>query len=133
VATLPQKPIEMILMRQLAGTLAMPIFLVDPRGTLLFYNLPAEHLLGMRFEETGEMPLDEWSRRWQPTADDGGALGTDELPLSVAIAKRRPAHGAFWITALDGARRRIAVTAIPFIGLQDDLIGAAAVFWEAPA
>ena len=51
-----QKPIELILMRQLASTLAMPIFLVDADGTLAFYNEPAERVLGMRFEETGEMP-----------------------------------------------------------------------------
>ena len=33
-----QKAIEVILMRQLASYLAMPIFVVDPDGNLLFYN-----------------------------------------------------------------------------------------------
>ena len=31
--------IEVILARQLASYLAMPIFIVDPQGTLLYYNL----------------------------------------------------------------------------------------------
>jgi hypothetical protein len=44
-----QHPIEVILMRQLASYLAMPILLVDPAGTLLFYNEPAERLLGRRY------------------------------------------------------------------------------------
>jgi hypothetical protein len=56
-----QQEIEMILMRQLAGYLAMPIFIVDPAGTLVFSNEPAEPILGRRFEETGEMPMRERS------------------------------------------------------------------------
>ena len=43
-----QKPLEIILMRQLASYLAMPIFLVDPRGDMLFYNERAEAILGTR-------------------------------------------------------------------------------------
>jgi hypothetical protein len=39
-------PIQIILTRQLAGYLSVPTFLVDPNGTLLFYNEPAEVLLG---------------------------------------------------------------------------------------
>ena len=58
-----QKAIELILMRQLASSLAMPIFLVDASGNLLFYNEPAEQLLGSRFDETGEMSMTEWSSR----------------------------------------------------------------------
>ena len=51
-----QKPIELILMRQLASSLVMPIFLVDTSGTLVYYNEPAEQILGVRFDEIGEMP-----------------------------------------------------------------------------
>ena len=118
-------------MRQLAGTLAMPLFLVDPAGTLVFYNPAAERVLGLRFDETGEMPLAEWSRLWLPTDDAGSALPPERVPLALAIAERRPAHGAFWIAALDGARRRIEVTAVPLIVVPDHLVGAVAIFWEA--
>ena len=63
-----QKPVELILMRQLASSLAMPIFLVDAGGALAFYNEPAEALLGKRFDETGEMTVGEWASVWQPAA-----------------------------------------------------------------
>ena len=56
-----QKAVELILMRQLASYLAVPIFLVDPDGNLLYYNEPAERLLGRRYDETGEMPAAEWA------------------------------------------------------------------------
>ena len=94
-----QKPIELILMRQLASTLVMPIFLVDTSGRLLFYNEPAEQILGLRFDETGEMPASEWTLRWEPTDAAGAPLAPERLPLMVAVEERRPAHGELWIRA----------------------------------
>jgi PAS domain-containing protein len=125
-----QKPVEMILMRQLASSLAMPVFLVDLAGTLVFYNEPAEEILGLRFDETGEMPASEWGTRWEPSTADGSPLAPDALPLMVAIAERRPAHETFWIRRHDGGRRRIQVTAIPLVATPDRLLGAAAIFFE---
>src|SRR5439155_856752 len=37
-----QKQVEIILMRQLASYLTLPVFVVDPEGNLLYYNPPAE-------------------------------------------------------------------------------------------
>ena len=125
-----QKPIELILMRQLASSLAMPIFLVDADGTLAFYNEPAERVLGKRFEETGEMPADEWSTRWELTDVDGNLLAPAQLPLMIAVAERRPVHGKYWIRGLDGARRRIDATAFPLVRLGDQVVGAVVLFWE---
>lgn len=132
-ASVAQRPIELILTRQLASTLAMPVFLVDPHGTLVFYNEPAEGLLGIRFEETGEMPAAEWTTLWEPTGDDGRPLPPERLPLMVAVAERRPVHSAFWIRGLDGTRRRIEATAFPLIRLAEHLLGAVVLFWEAPS
>ena len=125
-----QKPIELILARQLATSLAMATFLVDPDGTLVFYNEPAERLLGLRFEETGEMPAAEWATRWTPADGDGAALAPGRLPLMIAVADRRPASGDFWIHGLDGARRHIEVSAVPLVRFPDHVLGAVAFFWE---
>jgi len=128
-----QKPIELILMRQLASTLAMPIFLVDADGILVFYNEPAERVLGKRFEETGEMPPTEWASVWTPTKADGTPLPAERLPLSIAVAERKPAHGDFWIRGLDGTRRHIQATAFPLMRTHDQVLGAVAIFWEMPS
>ena len=125
-----QKPVEMILMRQLASTLATPAFIVDADGTLVFYNEPAEAVLGMRFEESGEMPASEWSTRWAQTDADGRKLPPERLPLMEALTERRPAYGAFFIRAPDGQRRHIEVTAFPLLRAGDDVLGAVALFWE---
>ena len=125
-----QKPIELILTRHLASNLATPVFLVDAEGTLVFYNEPAERVLGMRFEETGEMPATEWASAWTPTDADGTPIPAERLPLSVAVAQRRPAHVALTIVGSDGHRRDIEVTAVPLVQPGGEVVGAAAFFWE---
>src|ERR1700693_3940483 len=96
------QPIEVILLHELADHLATPIFVVDPAGDLLFYNDPAERLLGSRFDETGKMVFAEWSTVFTPTNAHGMPIPPDELPLAIAVQQRRPAHGGMWIRGLDG-------------------------------
>ena len=117
-------------MRELAGHLATPIFVVKPNGDLLFYNEPAEQLLGSRFDETGLMPFQEWATVFTPTDADGAPIPPDDLPLAIAAQQQRPAQGAMWILGLDGKRRRLMVAAIPLTGQWGDHLGAAAIFWE---
>ena len=124
--------VEVILMKQVASYLAMPIFLVDVIGTLIFYNEPAEALLGRRYDETDDMPLGEWGTVFLPTDADGIVLAPQDLPLAVALAERRPAHGRISITAMDGQRHHLAVTAFPLVGQNERELGAVALFWEDP-
>lgn len=125
-----QREIEVILTRQLASYLAMPIFIVDHEGTLVFYNESAEPILGQRFEETGEMPASEWSSRFRTVDDQGTPIPAEQLPLMIALKDRRPAHLLFWILGLDNVRRRIETTAVPLIGQAGRYLGAVAIFWE---
>jgi PAS domain-containing protein len=128
-----QKEIEIILMRQLASYLDMPVFLVDPAGNLIFYNERAERILGRRFEETGEMPASEWGTVFEPRDDSGRIVPPEDLPLMIAISEKRPAYRAFRIRGLDGVDRSLQVTAFPLVGLQGRHLGAAALFWESSA
>jgi hypothetical protein len=123
-------PIQIILTRQLAGYLSVPTFLVDPKGTLLFYNEPAEVLLGRRFDETGAMPAEEWSTIFAPIDMESRPIPPAELPLMIALDERRPASEHFFIHGLNGVRRHLEVVAIPIVGIQRELLGAVALFWE---
>ena len=125
-----QHEVEVILVRQLASYLATPIFVVDPEGDLVFYNEPAEQLLGVRYDETGAMPMAEWGTIFIPRDGEGAPLAPEELPLSRALAHGRPAHGEMWITGLDGTNRHISVTALPLLGQHGRDLGAIAIFWE---
>jgi hypothetical protein len=77
------------------------------------------------------MPAAEWSTMWTPFAEDGSPLGSERLPLMIALAERRPAHSAFWINGLDGTRRHIEATAFPLTRVTDEIVGAVVIFWEA--
>jgi PAS domain-containing protein len=125
-----QRSIELILFRQLATSLAVPVFLVDEEGDLVFLNEAAELLLGIRFDDIDEMPFEEWSTGFRARADDGRLLEVDDVPLVSALRGRRPTHRSIQITGSDGVDRTLAVTAFPLEGGRGRLIGAVAMFWE---
>lgn len=122
----------MILIRQLASYLAMPIFVVDNAGTLVFYNEPAEALLGQRFDETGEMSPAEWGTVWTPVDEEGRPLAPTDLPLSVALEQHKPAYRRLAIRGLDGVWHKIEAVGFPLVGQAERMIGAVVIFWELP-
>ena len=125
-----QLAVELILGRQLASYLGVPIFIVDPRGDMVYYNESAEAVLGIRFEETGRMPMEEWSRAFTPTDVEGNPIPPEGLPLVIAIQQGRPACDEFYIQGLDESTRLIQVIGIPVIGMAGKRLGAIAVLWE---
>ena len=129
---MPQREVELILMRQWASYLAMPLFMAGSDENLLFYNEAAEALLGRRYDEAGEMPLKELPTMFQITAMDGSPLAPNEFPLFVALRERRPAHLPVRYRGLDGVWRSVEVTAFPLEGQGGRHLGAVAIFWEAP-
>ena len=121
--------IEIILSRQLADCLSVPVFIVDPKGTLLFYNEAAEHILGERYENSGEMPVSKWSTMFEPVDHDGNPVPPEDLPLVKTLHTHKPAHGSFVIKRLDGQSIPISVTSYPIIGRTKVFTGAVAIFW----
>ena len=127
---MPHEGIELVLMRQLASYLGMPILIVDPKGDLVFFNEAAEPIVGQRFEETGGIRRGEWSRLFAPTNEDGSPIPREELPLFIATEERRPTHRCSWIRGLDGVVRQIEGIAFPLLGQGDRFLGAVGIFWE---
>ncbi len=125
-----QRDISLILMRQLASGLAVPVWLSDEAGDLLFFNEPAEKLLGQRFDAIGTISLDDARRILSFRDADGNALAADQTPLLVALRERRPVHRRLFIRALDGLDHEIEVTSFPLVGGGGHLIGGVAMFWE---
>lgn len=125
-----QHPIELILLRQLATSLAVPVFLVDDRGDLVYLNEPAEALLGIRLDELDSLPFEAWTAAFEPRSPEGVAEPASSLPLVRALMDRQPTHGPLVITGRDGQPHTIEITAFPLEGGRGRLIGAVAMFWE---
>jgi PAS domain-containing protein len=125
-----QQPIELILIRQWASYLTTPIYLVNADGFLVYYNEPAETLLGRTFDEVGVVAVSEVSTMWELTDEAGNPMEMAEFPLGIAWLEHRPAHGRARYRALDGPWRLVDVTAIPIVGHDEQHLGAVAIFWE---
>lgn len=125
-----QQEVEVILARHLAEHLALPVFIIDPQGNLIFFNEPAEAVLGLRFGDTGLMPASEWSTMFEPVDQAGKPIAPEELPLVIAMTQGYPEHKAFWIRGRDFKTRQIELTAFPLLGQSGRISGAVSIFWE---
>jgi len=126
-----QQSVEMILVRQLASYLFVPVLIVDTTGTVIFYNEPAERILGVRFEETGRIDREEANRLVELSDDPSAGPEDLERPLDTALQQRRPAHARRWLLRrADRVRLQVELTAFPIIDHEERLLGAMAMFWE---
>lgn len=122
--------IEIILNRQLADCLSIPVFITDTKGNLIYYNEPAEEILGKRYDETGEMSVEIWSTIFKPKDELGKTILPDDLPLVKTLKNCYPYHKTFWIESLKGKSEKISVTSYPILGRAAKFLGAVAIFWE---
>jgi PAS domain-containing protein len=123
-----QKPIELILARNLISSLSTPAFLVDEGGLLIFYNEAAGALLGKRFEEIGKVGPEQWGTMFGPVDEGGKPIPYDELPLVLTIREGRPAHSELRIRSADGSEHEIEVSALPILTPHGSR-GGIAFFW----
>ncbi|MFZ3323823.1 MAG: PAS domain-containing protein [Usitatibacter sp.] len=124
------KPIQVILARQLATSLAMPIILVDNEGNLIFYNEPAELILGQRFEETGEISTDTWGKLFALVDEDRNPIAQEDRPTMMALSQHKPYSRIVWMQCGNREWRHVQITAYPLIGEENQFLGAQMIFWE---
>jgi PAS domain-containing protein len=124
-----QKPLPLILARNLITSIATPAFLVDEAARLLFYNEAAGALLGMSFEESGRMEPERWTATFGPFDDNGKPISLDGLPLTEALREGRPAHSNFLVRSTNGTEHPIEASALPLIGADEESSGAMIIFW----
>jgi len=125
-----QQPVEMILLRQWAAHMASSIWLMDGAGNLLYYNEPAEEILGLRFDEAGEINAAQLADLFHASTHDGEPVATEELPVVRALVGGVPSHGGLRIRSRTGEWRNIEVTALPVVSVENDMLGVIALFWE---
>ena len=126
----PQQPVEMILLRQLASYLTIAIWVMDADGNLVYYNEPAETLLGITFDAVGPVHADQLGDLFRTTDLEGNPMADSSNPVVEALNKQKPTHRELRFCGFDGVWRDVAVTAIPIEGQASRLLGVLATFWE---
>jgi len=124
-----QKPLELILARNLLTSISTPAFLVDQTASLVFYNEAAGALLGRSFEDVGRMSPEQWTATYGPFDADGKPVELDELPTTRAVRDGRPAHAVFTIRSANGGKREIQSSAFPIVASEEGSSGAMIFFW----
>jgi PAS domain-containing protein len=123
-----QRPLELILARNLLASLSTPAFLVDREGEIAFYNEAAGALLGRRYEDSGPMQATEWAQQYGPYDDHGNPIPFEQLDVTEALMGNRPAHSNFCIRTGDGQTHEIEASGVPIVG-TGGFRGAMVMFW----
>jgi PAS domain-containing protein len=123
-----QRPLELILARNLMASLSTPALLTDESGALIFYNEAAGELLERRFEDVRSQDRSLWEQVG-PFDQDGASVASTELPLTIALRHGSPSHAAnLQIRTFAGTERAVAVSALPIVSAHGPR-GAMAFFW----
>jgi PAS domain-containing protein len=128
VSNVSQRPLELILARNLMSALSTPAFLVDEDGLLVFFNEAAGTLLGKGFEEVGHVGPGEWGGLFGPYDEAGETIPYEDLPIVQAVRGGRPAHARFGVRAFDGAVHDVECSAFPILTAHGSQ-GGVAILW----
>lgn len=120
--------VALILAREMAVNLLTPILIWDESGALVYFNEPAQAILGRPYNDLSDLRVDEL-RRFEPRDTEGNPVDVPALASSIALNEKRPVHREFIITGLDGVDRSIEITAFPLLTHGNEFGGAMAVFW----
>jgi PAS domain-containing protein len=123
------KNLILILAREFASKLAVPMLIVDDTDRVVFFNEAAEELLGTTFAEAAQLDYDGWLELMGAEDLDGKPLGIREWPAALAIQAGRAVHTSMILTGHRRRRRTIDSTAFPLLGSAGPM-GAVALFWE---
>ena len=124
------RAIELILAKQLASSLAVPVLLYDRDGTVAFFNERAEILLGTQLHQEDVLSTQDMRDTFQITTIEGFEQKPDERIVELAMREGRASHRSLRIRALDGVVREVDATAVPLIGHSGDNVGTLVFFWE---
>ena len=130
VRSMEHTPIELILLRQLASRLPLPVTLVDAEGSVVYINPATERLLGVPQAAVAELPYDRLLELIEYRYADGSPMNLEDRPLAVALHERRPLQTTIILQGPDGVPHRVEVTAFPLDTQGGISVGAMSIFWE---
>src|SRR5918993_1844959 len=102
--------------------LAAPIYMIDRKGTLTYFNKACVNLAG----RTPQVGTDKWCVTWKLYTTDGEYLAHDACPMAVAIREQRSIRGVQAIAERpDGTRINFIPYPTPLFHEDGNLAGAA--------
>jgi PAS domain-containing protein len=130
MASHTQRPLELILARNLLSSLSTPAMLVNRPGDVVFYNEAAGALLGRRFEDTGTLSAQDWTSVFGPLDEAGRPIPVERQTLTPTLRANRAGHALHTIRSINGTCHDVEVSGVPIMG-TGGFMGAMLFFWPA--
>jgi PAS domain-containing protein len=125
-----QRPIELILLRELARRLSTPVTLYNANWRLVYLNPAAEALFALDYEELGEITLAEAMAIMRPTDINGAPITAEHMPVGIALRQQQAQQANIWVHDAGGVAHRVAITSIPLRGQGGGALGAMSILWK---
>ncbi len=120
--------IEFILARQLGEYLSTPLALIDHDGKMIYYNESAEHILGKKFNESGEIESREWDDRFYANEEKNQNIKILDLPFIQVLSVRHIMQGEYWMRNFEEINQKVLIVSVPLVGLAQRELGALIYF-----
>jgi PAS domain-containing protein len=121
---MPAQEIEFILSRQLAEYLSTPIALVDHDGKMIYYNESAEHIVGKRYNESGDIESREWDNRFFNDESFNASLNVLDIPFIKVLSMRHIMQGEYWMRNFEEINQKVLIVSVPLVGMAQRELGA---------
>lgn len=126
---MPQKSIELILLRQWSDCLSTPVLLFDNNRDLVYYNSASEKFLDWRFSDTGEMNIDVWSPLLIFYDKNNNAFSSNKMPIQYTLKYKIPVLEKAYLR-ISNMLKPVAVNSVPIMDHTNELVGVFALFWD---
>lgn len=117
-----RRSLELILARSLSENLAVPCFVVNDAGAIVWFNESAERLIGRMAPDTPELSPAELIEMLDVRAPDEQPADAEKLPFIVALTEAAPVTGSYCVSGSDGTEW-IDAAALPLLGPDGGVLG----------
>lgn len=117
-----RRSLELILARSLSENLAVPCFVVNDAGAIVWFNESAERLIGRMAPDTPELSPAELVEMLEVRDPDEKPADVKKLPYMVALREAAPATGSYRVSGSEGTEW-IDAAALPLLGPDAGVLG----------
>lgn len=117
-----RRSLELILARSLSENLAVPCFVINDAGAIVWFNESAERLIGRAAPETPELSASDLVALLDARTDDGKPAEPKMLPFLRALNDRVPATESLRVSGADGTEW-VDAAALPLLAPEGELLG----------
>jgi PAS domain-containing protein len=117
-----RRNLELILARSLSENLAVPCFVVNDAGAIVWFNESGERLIGRMAPDTPELSAAEFVDILDVRSSGGEPADAKSRPYLRALGERTPVIESYRVSGADGTQV-VDAAALPLLGGDGEALG----------